>query len=84
MHDQRVATTTSHHHTEKHSLDTCQPLYSPRPAKREGREGGVRQTTAQMQDLELKIAQLPRASTRHLKFGKNPYVNQGRMIYKRC
>ena len=33
---QRAATTTRHRHTEKLSGDTYQPLYSPRPAKREG------------------------------------------------
>ena len=42
---QRVATTTRHCYTEKLSGDTYQPLYSPRPAKREG------QTTAQRHDL---------------------------------
>ena len=31
-----TATTTRHRHTEKLSGDTYQPLYSPRPAKREG------------------------------------------------
>ena len=40
MATQRVATTARHHHTEKLSGDTYQPLYSPMPAKREGR-GGV-------------------------------------------
>ena len=34
---QRAATTTRHRHTEKLSGDTYQPLYSPRPVKREGR-----------------------------------------------
>ena len=33
---QRVATTARHRHTEKLSGDTYQPLYSPRPVKREG------------------------------------------------
>ena len=42
---QRAATTTRHHHTEKLSGDTYQPLYSPRPVKREG------QTAAQRHDL---------------------------------
>ena len=37
---QRVATTSRHRHTEKLSGDTYQPLYSPRPAKREGRGRG--------------------------------------------
>ena len=39
---QRAATTTRHRHTEKLSgtRDTYQPLYSPRPAKREGRGRG--------------------------------------------
>ena len=37
---QRPATTTRHRHTEKLSGDTYQPLYSPRPAKREGRGRG--------------------------------------------
>ena len=36
----RAATTTRHCHTEKLSGDTYQPLYSPRPAKREGRGRG--------------------------------------------
>ena len=40
MTTQRAATTTRHHHTEKLSGDTYQPLYSPRPAKREGRGRG--------------------------------------------
>ena len=37
---QRAATTTRHCHTEKLSGDTDQPLYSPRPVKREGRGRG--------------------------------------------
>ena len=37
---QRAATTTRHRHTEKLSGDTYQPLYSPTPAKREGRGRG--------------------------------------------
>ena len=37
---QRAATTTRHCHTEKLSGDTYQPLYSPRPVKREGRGRG--------------------------------------------
>ena len=37
---QRAATTTRHRHTEKLSGDTYQPLYSPRPVKREGRGRG--------------------------------------------
>ena len=37
---QRAATTTRHRHTEKLSGDTYQPLYSPRPDKREGRGRG--------------------------------------------
>ena len=40
MATQRVATTTRHRHTEKLSGDTYQPLYSSRPAKREGRGRG--------------------------------------------
>ena len=40
MATQRAATTTKHRHTEKLSGDTYQPLYSPRPAKREGRGRG--------------------------------------------
>ena len=40
MATQRAATTTRHRHTEKLSGDTYQPLYSPRPAKREGRGRG--------------------------------------------
>ena len=68
---QRMATTTRHRPTEKLSEDTYQPLYSPRPTKREGREGKG-QTAAQMQDLELKFAQPLRTSMCHLlKFGKN-------------
>ena len=34
MATQRVARTTKHHHTEKLSGDTYQPLYSSRPTKR--------------------------------------------------
>ena len=34
---QRAATTTRHHHTDKLSGDTYQPVYLPWPAKREGR-----------------------------------------------
>ena len=45
MATQRAASTTRHHHTEKLSGDTYQPLYSPRPVKREG------QTAAQRHDL---------------------------------
>ena len=63
---QRAATTTRHCHTEKLSGDT----YHGQPRGREG-EG---QTAAQMHNLELKIAQPPRASTRHLKLSKDPYV----------
>ena len=37
MATQRAATTTRHRHTEKLSGDTYQPLYSPRPEKREER-----------------------------------------------
>ena len=33
---QRATIATRHHHTEKLSGDPYQPLYSPRPAKREG------------------------------------------------
>ena len=40
MATQRAATTTRHRHTEKLSGDTYQPLYSPRPPKREGRGRG--------------------------------------------
>ena len=40
MATQRAATTTRHRHTEKLSGDTYQPLYSPRPVKREGRGRG--------------------------------------------
>ena len=46
---QRAATTTMHRHTEKLSGDTYQPLYSPRPVKREGKREG--QTAAQRHDL---------------------------------
>ena len=35
-----TATTPRHRHTEKLSGDTYQPLYSPRPVKREGRGRG--------------------------------------------
>ena len=45
MATQRAVTTTWHRHTEKLSGDIYQPLYSPRPAKREG------QTAAQRHDL---------------------------------
>ena len=40
MATQRAATTTKHCHTEKPGEDTYQPLYSPRPAKREGKGRG--------------------------------------------
>ena len=50
---QRAATTTRHHHTDKLSGDTYQPVYLPWPAKREG------QTAAQMHKYELEIARLP-------------------------
>ena len=72
---QRAATTTSHRHTEKLRGDTYQPVYLPRPAKREW------QTAAQMHNsVELEIAQPRRGSTRHLKLSKDPYVELGRMI----
>ena len=45
---QRAATTTRHHHTEKLSGDTYQPVYLPRPAKREGRGGVNCRTNAQI------------------------------------
>ena len=45
MATQRAATTTRHCHSEKLSGDTYQPLYSPRPEKREG------QTATQTHDL---------------------------------
>ena len=73
MATQRAATTTTHRPTEKLSEDTYQSLYSPRPTKREGREGKG-QTAAQMHDLVFKIAQPPRTSMGHLKLGKNLYV----------
>ena len=37
---QRAATTTRHRHNEKRSGDTYQPLYLPRPARREGKGRG--------------------------------------------
>ena len=55
---QRAATTTRHHHTDKLSGDTYQPVYLPWPAKREGR-GAEGQTAAQMHKYELEIARLP-------------------------
>ena len=51
-----TATTTGHRHTENLSGNTYQPLYSPRPAKR----NGGWQTAAQMHDLDLEIARPPR------------------------
>ena len=45
---QRAATTTRHGHTEKLSGDTYQPVYLPRPAKREGMGGSNCGTNAQL------------------------------------
>ena len=73
MATQRTVSTTRHGHTEILSGDTYQPQYSPRPAKREG-SGRGKLAAAQMQDLELEIAQPPRASTHHLKLGEDLYV----------
>ena len=39
-----------------------------------GGGGGEGQTAAQMHDLELKVAQPPRASTCHVKVSENPYI----------
>ena len=55
---QRAATTTWHHHTETLSGDTYQPVYLPRPAKREGREGKG-ETATQMHNLVLEMHELP-------------------------
>ena len=44
---QRAATTTRHRHTEKLRGDTYQPVYLPRPAKREGRGRANCRTNAQ-------------------------------------
>ena len=41
------ATTTKHHHSEKLSGDTYQPVYLPQPTKREGRGGANCCTNAQ-------------------------------------
>ena len=73
---QRVSTTTRHHHTEKLSEDIL-PTSILTKASQEGREGegeGEGPTVAQMHNLELEIAQPPRASMHHLKLVKNPYV----------
>ena len=56
MATQRVAFTTRHHHTEKLSGDTYQPVYLPWPAKREGREGANCCTNA---ELVLEMHNLP-------------------------
>lgn len=58
-------------HTEKHSGDAYQSQLSLRLAKEGGGDG---QTAAQMHDLELKVAQPPRASTCHVKLSENPYI----------
>ena len=63
-----AATTSRHRHTEKLSGDTYQPLYSPRPAKKE-EKGNLPHKL--IHDLELEIVRLPRA--RNLKLGENPY-----------
>ena len=52
---QRAATTTRHCHTEKLSGDTYQPVYLPRPAKREGRGGANCRTNAQLRARKLRI-----------------------------
>ena len=78
---QRVSTTTRHHHTEKLSGDIL-PTSILTKASQEGGEGrggesegeGEGPTVAQMHNLELEIAQPPRASMHHLKLVKNPYV----------
>lgn len=59
-------------HTEKHSGDAYQSQLSLRLAKGGGEGEG--QTAAQMHDLELKVAQPPRASTCHVKLSENPYI----------
>ena len=69
---QRVSTTTRHHHTEKLSGDIL-PTSILTKASQEGGEGEG-STVAQMHNLELEIAQPPRASMHHLKLVKNPYV----------
>ena len=68
---QGAATTTRHHHTEKFSGDTYQPVYLPWPAKREGRGGANCHTNAQLQAWNCTTS---RASTRHLMLSKDPYV----------
>ena len=78
---QRVATTTRHRHTEKLSGDAYQPVYLPRPPKREGR--GVTNCCTNAQ-FGAGNAGPPRAGTRHLEFSEEPYVEQGRMICEHC
>ena len=45
---QRAATTTRHRHTEKLFGDSYQPVYLPRPAKKEGRGGANCHANAQL------------------------------------
>ena len=68
---QRAATTTRHHHTDKLSGDTYQPVYLPWPAKREGRGGANCLTNAQ---IRARNCTTSRASTRHLTLSEGPYV----------
>ena len=71
MATQRAATTTRHHHTDKLSGDTYQPVYLPWPAKREGRGGANCRTNAQ---IRARNCTAFRASTHHLTLSKDPYV----------
>ena len=68
---QRVATTTRHRHMEKLSGDAYQPVYLPRPAKKEGRGGTNCCTNAQ---FGAQNAGPPRAGTQHLELSKDQYV----------
>ena len=68
---QTAATTTRHHHTDKLSGDTYQPVYLPWPAKREGRGGANCRINAQ---IRARNCMTSRASTHHLTLREDPYV----------
>jgi len=75
---QRVATTTRHCHTEKLSGDTCQPLYSPKPAKEGGweRHGDGQTTTQTARFGGQKNCTTSRVSACHLKLCKTCLSNK--------
>ena len=72
MPTKRAATTTRHRHTDKVSGDTYQPHYSPRPPKREWREG---QTAAQSTIRNMKeLHNLTQRVRVIWRWAKTPYV----------